>query len=286
MTNRFLGVTRASLVLIALFGVGSTDTFGAVLLNSLVYSQNFDGAPNQTLGPTTNLHFSSTAGVQNLVPGDTGWDGVKLAGTGTTNMNFVNDNGSSASGAIYSYGATGSTERALGSIASGTNIPAIGAELINNTGNTINSVTISYRGEYWRSSTSTQNVLTFGYFVEPAGGATSANYLSQPGATLLASLDLVGPPPVASNGPLNGNANGNNFTGTITGISLAPNDSLFIRWQDNNDVGNDAGLAIDSVEIIATHVQTVVPLPPAVLVFFGVAAAAGVARRRIHGLMA
>jgi hypothetical protein len=289
MTNRFLGVTNVALVLVAVFGFGANDSFGGVLLNSLIYSQNFDGATGQTLGPTTTGHWSSTAGTQNAVPGDTGWDGVKLAGTGTTNMNFNNDDGNLNAGAIYSYGAVGSGERALGSIASGTNIPAIGVELINNTGNTINSVTISYRGEYWRSSTSatnTPNTLTFGYFVEPIGGATSANYLSLAGALSDTNLDLPGPAPVPANGPLDGNANGISRSSTISGISLAHGDSLFIRWQDLNEQGNDAGLAIDSVEIRATHVPTGIPLPPAALVFVGVAAAAGVARRRIQGLIA
>ena len=39
---------------------------------------------------------------------------------------------------------------------------------------------------------------------------------------------------------------------TISGLTWAPGDSLFIRWNDFNDAGNDAGVAIDNLSMIAT----------------------------------
>ena len=39
---------------------------------------------------------------------------------------------------------------------------------------------------------------------------------------------------------------------TITGLNWAPGDSLFIRWNDFNDAGNDAGVAIDNLSMVAT----------------------------------
>jgi hypothetical protein len=41
---------------------------------------------------------------------------------------------------------------------------------------------------------------------------------------------------------------------TFAGINLAVGSSLYLRWQDFNDVGNDAGLAIDNMTISATAV--------------------------------
>ncbi len=217
----------------------------AVLLASNSYSENFDDGH---LGAAVVGQWSSTAGVQNGVPGTTGWDGVKLGGTGTTNMNFNVDAGGNNAGAIYSYGAAGSGERALGSIGSGTNIPGFGVELVNNTGAPLTSVTISYIGEVWRSSTSTQNVLSFAYLTGPSGSAT---YLSDAAATPVAALNLIGQPPVAANGAVDGNLPGNqtNPNATINGINVPVGQSLYLRWQDANDVGNDAGLAVDNFQL-------------------------------------
>jgi hypothetical protein len=230
----------------------------AVILNTGSYSENFDDRISTTT--TVNAAFSSTVGVQSAIPpggsGSSGWDGAKIGGTGATGMNFVVDNGAGNSGALYSYGSTlsGSTtpdlERALGAVASGTNIAAFGVEIVNNTGATRQTADISYIGEFWRSSTSATgapNTLVFGYSVGPSSSAT---YLTAASAGL-ASLDLVGPAPVAANGPLDGDLpiNQSPRSGTLTNLNWLPGQSLYLRWQDANDQGNDAGLAVDNFTI-------------------------------------
>ena len=42
------------------------------------------------------------------------------------------------------------------------------------------------------------------------------------------------------------------MSATITGINWAPGDTLFIRWNDTDDTGTDAGIAIDNLSMIAT----------------------------------
>lgn len=248
--KRPLSGSRVALVA-GLFAVSFTAAQASVSLTSLNYAENFDSLPTTSVSGA----FSLTAGVQAAVPGTTGWDGVKVSGTGSTNMNFSADNGSANAGALYSYGATGVTERALGSIASGSNVPAFGVEIVNNTGNSLASVSISYVGEFWRSSTSTQNVLSFGYGVS-GGAASSSNYLTAASdMNAVAGLNLVGPAPVATNGLLDGNAAANqaSVAATITfAAPLAPGQSLFLRWQDFNDLGNDAALAVDNFSLTAT----------------------------------
>lgn len=57
---------------------------------------------------------------------------------------------------------------------------------------------------------------------------------------------------------------------TITGVNWAPGETLFIRWNDFDDVGTDAGIAIDNLTMIAT-----VPEPSCgLLLGLGVAALA------------
>jgi hypothetical protein len=227
----------------------------AVILSSTNYSENFD-EPKLSDTAVTGQWTGTT---QASVPGTSGWDGVRIGGSGSA-MNYSVGDGTSNSGAIYSYGSAGSTERALGALASGTNIGAVGVELQNQLAGAITQVTIDYTGEFWRSSTSTQNVLTFGYSVGAPGSTT---YLASPG-TAVAALNLVGPAPVASNGLLDGNLAANRASfGATFNVAIPVGQSLYLRWQDANDGGNDAGLAIDGIQVAA-----VIPEPTSLVLGF------------------
>lgn len=231
--------------------------YGQFNFDGTTYTQNFDGLPTANVSGL----FSATVGTQSAITGATGWFGTKTSGTGSAATNFVADAGSGNSGAVYSYGAASTAERALGVVASGTNVMAVGAEFLNTSGGTITSITISYTAEFWRApapSTSTgsatQNTLPFAYGFS-GGTATSSNFLTST-LSALSTLDVVGPVPLAfgANVVLNGNVAPNRSTVgpiTINGLNWAPNTSLFIRWMDTNDTGNDAGLAIDDFTLSA-----------------------------------
>jgi hypothetical protein len=248
-------VTKCSLLAIFAIAVCAMPVGASVMYTGPVLSYNFDGMPTSDATPPdtiTPAPFSSTAGVQGVATGSGGWEATKLSGTGTTAMPFIADNGGGNSGAIYSYGAAQASDRALGSVASGSNVPAFGIEVVNNTSYTMTWVEIDFTQENWRSSTSTTNVTQASYSTS-AAGTTSANYLSAlTGFTDVDSLDLVGPLFGATNGALNGNdpANQAARSAVITGLLIAPGQSFFLRFQDANDVGNDAGLAIDNFELL------------------------------------
>ncbi len=236
--------------------------------------ENFDGIS----ATTVTGFFPATVGQTTNVTGST-FDGTRLGGTGTT-MNLNADDGSNNSGAIHSLGAVGSGERALGLLASGTHIPAIGVEIRNGTGFALGSLTVRFTQENWRTSTSTAgtpNIMTAAWG-RTGGGMTAADYMVHASMTNLPVLDLVGPPPVASNGPLDGNLAVNqvglNHTFTFT-TPLAAGDSVFLRWQDFNDQGNDADLAIDNFFVTGT----VVP-EPATLAVLSVGALAMLRKRK------
>jgi uncharacterized protein len=201
------------------------------------YTQNFDALANTGSNTWTN---DST-----------------ISGWYANQTTYLGDTGTSNTGALYSYGAASTNERALGSIASGTTNPIIfGAYFNNNTTGTISNLAINYTGEQWRSSTSTQNFLTFAYRIgTPATDLTSGTW------TNFTGLNYIGAAPVATNGVLNGNAAPTAVSANITGLNIAAGQDVWIRWTDIDDAGNDAGLAIDNFSVAASTGTTAVPEP-------------------------
>lgn len=252
-------------LLTAVFLTCSSLANAAYIFSGADITENFDGMPTATVASV----FSATAGVQSAVEG-TGFSGTKLSGNGTTATGLMYDNGGSTSGGVFNYGTTSATDRALGVLASGSNVMAFGFELVNSTGATLDTITISFNQETWRTSTSVINTLAATY---ATGAAGSASFLSaSSGFSAVTALDIVGPAAVASNGAVDGNANQVARSYTFTGLNIAAGDSFYLRWQDVNDSGNDAGLAIDDLVISA------VPEPSAALL--GALGLLGILRRR------
>lgn len=269
-------IVRFAALVIATAGALHAQFVSINATGASVYTQNFDGLPitGNATGANGTTAFSSTNGTQTHigglggVTGMSGWYGAKRSGNGGNGTNLIADSGLIGSGGIYSYGGNGSTDRALGMLASGTNTMTFGVVFQNDTVATLDEITLTMTGEFWRSSNSTQNVLTFGYGKVDGTTVTLSNFLTA-NATAFSALNVVGPPAVVGpNGPLDGSlpANQQAFSlVSITGIALAPGEQVFLRWQDTNDVGNDAGLAIDDLVVGAA-----IPEPGAwVLIGFG-----------------
>ncbi len=261
------------LTIIGLAAASLAGVHAQIIYNGGTYSEDFDGLISSGNVPGV---FSATSGTQAAIPSLTGWQGAKISGTGTSATNFTADTGSSNSGGLYSYGSTSATDRALGALASGTNIMAFGASFTNNTTSTLTSVAITFDAEFWRSSTNATNTLSFFWGLSSTSGLTNSNFLSSTLMTSLTSLDVVGPSPVTTNGALDGNASGNRTAGVTATFSTTwnPGDTLFIAWRDTNDAGNDAGLAVDNFVLRA------IPEPSAVALLGAVLSAAVIFRRR------
>lgn len=159
--------------------------------------------------------------------------------------------GSSATGALYSYGSAGSTERALGSLASGgTGSIYYGVRFHNDTGVNVSGIVITYTGEQWRVVSNTQaptQSLAFAYRI----GAVVTDVVTGTWTNVNA-LNFVSPVTSTSPSPLDGNATANRRTisGTIN-LTLPPDQEIMLRWQDIDDSGTDYGLAIDDLTVSA-----------------------------------
>ena len=57
--------------------------------------------------------------------------------------------------------------------------------------------------------------------------------------------------------------------GVLSGVTLGIGETLWVRWIENNDVGNDHGLAIDNFSI--SWVPAAVPEPKTLLLLTGAA---------------
>jgi hypothetical protein len=188
-------------------------------------------------------------------------DDSTIAGWYSTRTTYIASNGASNTGALYSFGATGNAERALGSVASGgTDTVRFGARFTNDTATTIVSVSVAYTGEQWRNGgNTTQHALSFDYQV-----GASVTSLTSGTWTPVTALDFTGPIATSTAGALDGNASANRVAISHTfAVSIAPGHEIMLRWSDPNDAGNDHGLAIDDLTVTAS--AATVDDPPAVV---------------------
>lgn len=243
------------------------------------YSQNFDSLAN---AGTTNAWSNDST-----LPG---WSLFVQPAPGTAfTGNYSGDNGGSNAGAFKSLGSTGSNERALGGVASGNayfspggagTAPASGAvagwisvAFHNGTGSVLNSFTLGFDGEQWRNANTGGQAMVMEYGFGSTFGSVSQ--WTAPGGSFNWTSPVFGGPA----GALDGNAQGNRVAGlggTVAGL-WSSQDTLWLRWVENNDVGSDHALAIDNLSLSVTAV----PEPHTyALMLAGAGLVAGRARRR------
>ena len=199
----------------------------AVLTLSGTYSQNFDALPSAE------------------ATGNSWTDNSTIAGWYGSETKFDVNHGNSTTSALYDFGASGSSDRALGSVAGNTHTYCYGIAFQNGIGGTITSLQVSYRGEEWRRGENL-NTLLFEYYI---GDPTSIKS-TENGWTEVAGLGFTSPQS-GSNTSIDGNANSSTIAYTITGLNIASGTDFWVRWKDVDDTGSDAGLAIDDLSITA-----------------------------------
>ena len=220
---------------------------------------------------TEDFNTLVSTGTSSVLPA--GWSVFETGSA--ANSTYTAGTGSSATGDTYSFGATGSSDRALGMLLTSSLVSTIGTVVTNTTGGAITSLAISYTGEQWRlGSANRTDQLTFGWSADATG-------LGNGTWTGVNQLDFIAPNSGPTTGALDGNAIANRTTLSfaITGLNLANGSSLWLRWQDFNASGSDDGMAINDFSIsapttVAQNTPDGLPLAAA-MALFGLLALAG-----------
>jgi hypothetical protein len=267
------GSLSIGLVLTLAFSVSAS---ASISFTGSTYSQDFNTLANTSAGDIAWTNDTTLAG----------WSLFNQVGGGTAITAYRADDGGANTARFYSYGSTnGDSERALGSLAdsvayygtpsNGTVAGWIAVAFVNNTGSTINQITVHYDGEQWRQqSTNAQSlVLEWGL----GSTFTTVGSWTAPGA----SFDFISPQHTGS-GVVNGNsaaAGGGlvaNIGGDISSVNWTAGSTLWIRFADLQDIGNDHGLAVDNFTFTTSSVPE-----PATLSLGGLALLIGaIARMR------
>ena len=279
------------------------QSYAAVIYSTpgSTYSQNFDTLPNT---PQNTSLGNSPAGWtdDNSAPGAgnfsiVGWylyHPISQAEGGANGHQRMRIGaGTVNTGSFMSFGASGSTERALGDVGSTTLAanpvaPATGTPIYwamrvtNNTGQTLGSFTVSYFGEEWRDgNNTTPEAITVGYTNAATTDAT--NWADQaavnPDFTSIPALTFNPPVTANNDAAVDGNVAGRSpsaLSATITGLNWAPGTDVWIRFNEPQVAGNDDGLAIDDLTFSANAVA--VPEPAAGVLLLLVAVGFGLGR--------
>jgi hypothetical protein len=218
---------------------------GAVLL---VCMANVNRCAAQLCGQLSGVNFTenfnslAASGATNSLPNSFEFAFVKSSGLG-----YAADNGSLSTANAYSYGTTGSSDRALGELTSSSQATTIGACFTNNTNHAITSFIIGYTGEEWRLGVADVTVDRLDFqFSTDASAINSGTYLN------VDELDFTTPANSGA-GSKDGNTAANRTVFAPTAITPAapiqPEKTFYIRWLPSNISGENDGLAIDDFSI-------------------------------------
>ncbi len=178
--------------------------------------------------------------------------------------NYLANAGSITTGSLYSFGASGSGNRALGLlVSSGVGNLALGLRFTNDTSSAQSNILISFTAEQWRSANTNAQALVFSYRIGTV--LTNADAANNFVWTPFAPLNFTTPVFNGTTGALDGTATTNQTVFTnipLAGVVVHAGQELFLRWYfARPGSGSSAGVAIDNLTV---RFQAIGSSPPVI----------------------
>ena len=256
----------------AVYGTVTTPGQIAYAIDGSSYTQNFDSLPAPGAATVDTANPVTISGVTYplanpfgfaypvATPGNLGGLGLTNAmpgwfGFGGGGAKFGASAGDQSGGGVISFGpiSTGSTNRALGLIATGGSGPAsVGVSLLNATGHTLNLLTLGFTAELWRQ-TAVAKTLTCSYYIDPS----ATNGFPTTATGIFTNLTASFPPLPAGSAEiaLDGTNPTNQQTLAVTSQPISnwpPGAALWLVWGLSDTISKGQGLAIDNLSFSAT----------------------------------
>jgi hypothetical protein len=200
-----------------------------------------------------NFNTLAITSTSTVVPN--GWYFIE---TGTNaNTTYTAGAGTNNTGDTYSLGLISTTERSLGGLRSGNLNPTYGCKITNNTTQTIESITVTYRGETWRVGSSNRiDRIDFSY-------STNATSLTTGNWSNFDNLDYQNPGQATASGS---EVHSKLVSSTIFGLNINPGQSIWFRFSDFDATSSDDAMGIDDFVVSASAAT---PLPIELIEFDG-----------------
>jgi len=237
------------------------------------YSQNFDSlGTNASAGWTNNTSLA-------------GWYALAASNAFNPPTTITRQTGASTTGAFGNFSSTTTNaNRSLGwvfanSVGPAGSFASIGFGISNTTGLTLDAFNLSYVGREWRGY-SNAAILSFQYKIGGTFDNNSTNSLNGNTAwTAFTSLNFT-MPTTNANLAVDGLVapNFTSISNSVTGLTWANGDVLWMRWRQENLAGTDGQMAIDDVSFSASAVPE--PSTYAMLALAAAGLGAHVMRRR------
>lgn len=210
-----------------------------------IYTQNFDQLP---VSGAFTLNGKGPHPIDQPPLSLSSLSGWQVSGN-QSNTNILTGTGSGTGSGIYSFGLSGNTNRALGTLASGTGTYAIGVVIENLTGSLLNKINIRLLATQWRKGGSGNvNNWRFSYQTRQLNSIDTNQMINDSRADLTSIHTSTG------SATLNGHLPANQYTIqiTLTDIVWKPGEKLILRWDDQDETGSDDAMAIDDFIFTAT----------------------------------
>jgi hypothetical protein len=242
-----------------------------------LYSQNFDTLPDPGAASVNAANPVTINGVVYslgdpfgladpvLATGNGGLGIAQLAGwygSGTLAAKFGAADGDQTTGGQISFGLPNGANRALGLLATSTTGPtSVGVKLVNQTAQTLNTISVQVTGELWRQSNLPKS-LTCYYYLDPTATAPFAGNQT----ALVPALNVNLPVSSSAVGgvAVDGTASVNQTNVSVVNMPIAdwsPGSALWLVWQMGDATGKAQGLAIDNLTFSANGQSGPAPVP-------------------------